>query len=481
MLHSLRMTTPGLIERLASLPTLSGIPHEELAWLAAHGTMEVYEAGTLIAERDKRIEHLWILFSGSVPVSRDTPAGPRRVMEWGPGEVTGRLPYSRMTTAHVDIRLDRTTETLTLHERHVPDMIRACPEFTAYTVHLMVDRAREFKTSELQVEKLASLGRLAAGLAHELNNPASATVRGAVVLREGLSEAEAASRALAAAGLSEASLTKLDGLRAVCLEVPGQGVRSPLEQADRENELEDWLADHGCDPDHAASLAETSVTLEALDGLAREITGDPLGASLRWLAASCTTHSVATDIERTARRIHELVAAVKRFTYMDNLASPDSVDVRVGLRDTVTVLAAKARAKGASIRLDLAPDLPPVRATGGELNQVWMNLIDNALDAIAESGHVEIGAQVEQNRVVVRVTDDGPGIPEEVLSRIFDPFFTTKAPGEGTGLGLDIARRLVSRHRGEIDVESRPGRTMFRVRLVPDVDDPGAAAEGESE
>lgn len=472
------MTPVDLGERLASLPTLSGIPPTELEWLGAHGRLEVFEAGSLMAAAGERIEHLWIILSGAVSVHRDTGAGPRRVIEWGPGEVTGRLPYSRMTVTQVDVHLDSTTETAQIDERHFPEMVHRCPEFTTYTVHMMLDRARSFKTTELQAEKLVSLGRLAAGLAHELNNPASATVRGAAVLREGLSETEAASRALVTSGLPEASLERLEAVRSACIEGQGRGVLSPLEQADREGELEDWLEDHDCDPDHAASLAETPVTLETLDELAGEIHREALATSIRWLAASCATHSVAAEIEGAARRIHELVAAVKRFTYMDNLASAESVDVAAGLRDTITVLAAKARAKGASIQLDVPPDLPPVRATGSELNQVWMNLIDNALDAIPESGHVEIGARRELDRVVVRVIDDGPGIPEDIAARIFDPFFTTKAPGQGTGLGLDIARKLVSRLRGEIDVDSRPGRTEFRVRLVADGGAQGGA-EGE--
>lgn len=466
------MTAADLVARLASLPGISDLPREEWEWLAEHGELRTFEAGSLIARAGDRIEEFWLIVAGRVAVRRETPAGMRRVMEWGPGEVTGRLPYSRMEVTRVDVRLERPTETVAVHERHFPEMVRRCPRFTAYTVHLMLDRARSFKDTELQAEKLVSLGRLAAGLAHELNNPASATVRGAKVLREGLSDSEAASRALFASGLSDASLRRLDEVRSDCLNRAGEGVLSALEQADRENELEDWLARHGCELDCAASLAETPITLEALDELAGELPDEALDPALRWLTATWATHSVAAEIEGAARRIHELVAAVKRFTYMDNLGSSDSVDVERGLRDTITVLTAKARNKGASVRLEVEPDIPSVRGTGGELNQVWMNLLDNALDAIDESGRVEIDVRTELDRVVVRVIDDGPGIPEAVLPRLFDPFFTTKPPGEGTGLGLDTARKLVARHRGEIEVESRPGRTEFRVSLIADADAP---------
>ena len=191
-----------------------------------------------------------------------------------------------------------------------------------------------------------------------------------------------------------------------------------------------------------------------------------LDAALRWIATGCATQALAYDIEHAATRIHDLVAAVKRFTYMDAATGPESIDVSVGLRDTVRVLAAKARDRSASITLDIAPDLPRVHAIGGELNQVWLNLLDNALDAVQPSGHVTLSAGAERDRVVVRVVDDGTGIPADILPRIFDPFFTTKPPGHGTGLGLEIAHQLVRQSNGDIAVQSRPGHTEFRVSFA---------------
>jgi signal transduction histidine kinase len=205
--------------------------------------------------------------------------------------------------------------------------------------------------------------------------------------------------------------------------------------------------------------------LALLDELAAAITGDQLRASLRWVAAGCTVRGLARDIERAASRVHELVGAVKGFTYMDRAASPEPVDLARGLTDTLAVMAAKARGKSASLTVDVPADLPRVRGFGGELNQVWANLVDNALDAVSEGGRVTVTARALGARVVVRVTDDGPGIPPDVKSRIFDPFFTTKPVGMGTGLGLDIVRRLLDRNDGSIDVESAPGRTEFRVGL----------------
>ncbi len=455
-----------LAERLGALPTLSEVPAAELDWLARNGEYVRVGVGETIAVKGVRIELLWIILSGHMSVYRQTPAGRRRVMSWGPGEVTGRLPYSRMTVASADIPMEEPVEGLVVHEGRFPEMVIRCPTFVQHTVGLMVDRARRFKATELQAEKLVSLGRLSAGLAHELNNPASATVRGAARLRDGLADAERAARELFGAGVDEDTLALLEEARTACLEGAGSGILSALEQADREAEIEEWLDEHDCDPGHAGPLSETSVTLDTLDGLAGALPGTTLDAALRWIAASCTTHSVAADIEGAARRIHDLVAAVKRFTYMDNLTAADTVEVGQGLKDTVTVLAAKARGKGASVKVDVADDLPLVRASGSELNQVWMNLIDNALDAIPESGGVEVTARLEAGQVVVRVVDDGPGIPEDAADHIFDPFFSTKGPGQGTGLGLDIARRIVVQNRGGIDFESRPGRTEFRVTLT---------------
>jgi signal transduction histidine kinase len=460
------MTTADLVDRLAKLSNLAEIPREELEWLVAHGSFEVHQAGRVMAEKGKRIERLWIIFSGHISVHVDRGVGPRRVIDWRTGDVTGMLPYSRMKGPPGSNFVEQKSELLEIHEKHFPEMIRQCPAFTAYTVHLMLDRARRFNASDLQDEKMVSLGKLAAGLAHELNNPASATVRGASSLLAGLEEADTASRALGAARLTPEQLESVEQARAACLAERSGGVLSPIERADREDEIADWLRRHECDPDHAERLAGTEVRLEVLDSLAETMSGDTLDAVLRWIAVGCGTHSIAADIERAATRIHDLVASVKGFTQMDSLAGPEAVNVETGLRDTIRVVASKATAKGAAITLDVEPDLPRVHAVGGELNQIWFSLIDNALDAVSESGSIDVSACRELDRVVVRVVDDGPGIPEEIESRIFDPFFTTKPPGEGIGLGLELARRLVRRYRGDIRVESRPGRTEFCVSLA---------------
>jgi signal transduction histidine kinase len=283
----------------------------------------------------------------------DRGGGRRKWMDWHAGDVTGVLPFSRMTTTVGEPVIEKPTEALVLHRDQLPEMIRECPTVTAAMVHTMFDRVRHFSSTDWQDDKMMSLGRLAAGLSHEINNPASAASRGAKLL----------------------------------------------------------------------------------------------------------------DVERATTRIYELVSAVKRFTYMDRPTVAEPSSIARALADTVTVLGAKAKSKAVTVTLDVPADLPLVRVFGGELNQVWSNLIENALDAVAERGKVSVSAGAEKESVVVRVVDDGCGIVGDAKHRIFDPFFTTKPVGQGTGLGLDIARRIVRRHDGQIEFDSEPGHTEFRVIL----------------
>jgi signal transduction histidine kinase len=348
------------------------------------------------------------------------------------------------------------------------EMTQKCPGLTAILVHRMIDRAREFTSNELQNEKMISLGRLSAGLAHELNNPAAAIERSAALFGRRLDDIERATRELCASHLTEAQFDAVDGVRNACAAASEAGVRSPLQQAQREESIADWLEDRGLDAASAEALSETAVTLEALDRLAASVQGPALDAALRWAAAGCSVRRLASEIQDAATRIAGLVLAVKGFTHMDQATIAEPVDLAQSLSNTVAVLKAKARSKAVAVGVELEPDLPRVRGFVGELNQIWGNLIDNALDAVSEKGRVEVVAARHDGRVCVRIADNGSGIPAEIRDRIFDPFFTTKPAGLGTGLGLDIVRRLVQHNDGTIEVESAPGRTEFRVSLPID-------------
>lgn len=458
-----------IVERLSRHRTLEGVPTSELAWLAARGTIMRYEPGDLMLREGDDLTTgamgMMIVLGGRFAVHREGVGGRTRVMEWSDGDVTGLLPFSRMKISQSEVIADTHVETFSLHPKHFPELIRECPGITAACVHTMLDRARVFRANDLQNEKMASLGKLSAGLAHELNNPAAAIARSAKQLGASMAEADRAARALARVGLTPGQLEALDQVREACMRKPRSVSMSALERADREDVITEWLEAHGADDSAADSLAETAVAIEELDALAEHLQGEALDAALDWVAAGCTVRTLAQESERAGARISQLVRAMKRLTHMDRAPVAEPLDLEQGLRDTLLVLGHKARDKSLSLEVDVAPGLPQVMAVGGELEQVWMNLLDNAFDAVDPGGRVSVTAKPEGRFIVVRVLDDGHGIPKEHQRRIFDPFFTTKAPGQGTGLGLDIARAHLERHGGAIDFESRPGRTEFRVTL----------------
>lgn len=470
------MEATDLVNRLAEHKTLGAAPREELAWLAAHGSLRHLGAGEVLTAKSGKVEGLHVVLSGRISISVDHGAGPRKIMEWRAGDVTGLLPYSRLVSPPGDTVAQEPTEVLAVPRDCLREMTRECYEVTAILVHSMLDRARVFNASALQDEKMVSLGKLSAGLAHELNNPASAIERSAALLEDRLEDSERASRTLGAAKLTDSQLTVVDEVRKSCAASSVRGVRSPIEQADREDAMADWLADHDLDTAMAEALADTAVTIEGLDRLAAAVDSPALNTVLGWAAAGCTVRGLAAEIQDAALRISGLVLAIKGFTHMDQAAVAEPVDLVQGLSNTVAVLKSKARAKSAAVDVRVETRLPRVRGFAGELNQIWANLIDNALDAVPDSGHVDVLANREGRRVVVRVVDNGKGIPPEIRNRIFDPFFTTKPMGQGTGLGLDIVRRLVRHNDGEISVESEPGRTEFRVALpLADTDGPGTS------
>jgi signal transduction histidine kinase len=456
---------PDVMARLAAHRAVGSAPPEEHAWLAARGELRGYPVGAVVTPAHEQATELLIYFTGRVVIRGDRGAGSFKIFEWRGGDVGGALPYSRRAVPPADAVAEEPTEVLAVDRALLDELTRDCPAVTATLVHAMVDRARHFTSADLRDEKLLSLGKLAAGLAHELNNPASAVMRSAKTLTEGLGSAEAAARELIAAGLSPEQYAAVESARTACSVSHAGPPLSAVEHAEHEEDLADWLARHGVGEEWAAALAETGVTRETLGALSRSVSGEALVAALRWLSACCLVRALAAEIEGAATRIHDLVAAVKGFSFMDHAPKPEPVDIRRGMADTLQVLGSKTRAKAVTVSMQLPDDLPCVRAVGAELNQVWMNLIDNAIDAVAVGGRVTIAAGQELDRVVVRIIDDGPGIPPEIRGRIFDPFFTTKPVGEGSGLGLDVVRRLLQREDGEVAVDSVPGRTEFQVRL----------------
>jgi len=456
--------TAPMIDRLAALPALADIPRDQLQWLLDHGEIRRDPDGTVYRAIGTDLTGLFLLISGRFSVRVEQGGVEREVREVTEGRTTGHLPYSRMTNPRGYVVADGPVEFLVIALEDLREMTRHCYEFTEACVQEMLARVRVFKAEDKRQEKMAALGRLSAGLAHELNNPASAAARASRELDSARGELVASARALGAAGLEGESARVLASLETAAPE-SGRPALSPLEQAELEDRVAEWLEGHGMDPDLAYALGERGLTLEDLGAAAAVLDAVRLAVVLRYLAADHAVRSLTADVSSATERIHSLVAAVKKHTHMDRAPVAEPVRLEEHLADTVTLMESKASLKGVALELTVEPGLPAVDASVSELNQAWMHLVDNAVDAAQESGRVRIDARCERGVVVVRVVDDGPGIPPEEQERVFDPFFTTKGVGEGRGLGLDVVRTVVLAHRGTVELSSAPGRTEFRVSL----------------
>lgn len=457
------MQPESVVDRLAALPLLQSVPRRELEWLVSRGELRTWAGGTILIGDGAPMDEMWILLAGRAALHQQKGGGSRRLMDAGAGQVIGTLPYSRFQGSPGTVIVEEDLTAVVLHQSHFPTLTRDHPGLTTALVHHMVDRSRNYRSVQLNDERLESLSRLASGFAHELNNPTSAAARTAQSLVALLDEQERSARELAGARLSDAHLAAVDALRNGCRQTAQP--RTALEAADREDDIADWLTRHGLESEAAETLAASDLTMAALEDLARTLPREAVGIAIRWIASGCAARVASRQIEAATARIHDLVDAVKGFTFMDRQGVPEEVDVARGLADTLAMLEGKARAKSATVHLETATSLPRVHGFGSEINQVWEKLLDNALDAVGDQGRVTITATARGDSILIRVADDGPGIPEDIRTRVFDPFFTTKPVGQGTGLGLDMARRIVHLHGGDIAFSTQPGRTVFRVRL----------------
>jgi signal transduction histidine kinase len=454
-----------LVERLLLFDALRAIPRAEVEWLVLHSDHRFHATGEVLLTPNDEAREMIVQLTGRIAVYFGHGAGRRHVAESRAGSITGLLPFSRLKSPPADVLVEEAAEIVAMDKREFPALIRECPALIASLVHNMLDRARRFAAADWQDEKAISLGRLASGLAHELNNPASAASSGARRLVTVLRDVARAAHAVGLLALSSEQRALVLRVVAQCQSHECTRVRTPIDSADLDERYEKWLSAHGAPEELSILLERGEVPFETLDELARALDSDALSAALEWIALSASAAALTAEVERATHRIHDVVAAVRDFTHMDRPAVRAPVEVARGLTETIEVLRSKADAKDVLLTLQIAEALPRVSAVAPDLNQVWANLIDNAIDAAPRSGHILVRARCEGPTVVVSVTDDGTGISEEVQPRIFDPFFTTKEVGKGIGLGLDIVRRTVRNFSGEVEFESRPAHTEFRVRL----------------
>jgi signal transduction histidine kinase len=404
-----------------------------------------------------------VVLEGQLQV-RGELAGETVVLPFEAGAVTGVLPFSRMKQSVLTGRAVTEARILKFPSAKFPEMIQKMPELTQRLVGVMSDRIREVTRLEQQRDRLAALGKLSAGLAHELNNPASAAKRATSLLRDALTRIKAAVQELGKHQLTAAQKSEIEKLEASFLQ-PEETPLDALAVSDLEDQIDSLLRSHGQDDlwQLAGDLARRGVKPEVLESLFATLDADVARAALVRIAASVEIANLLIEIESSTSRISDLVRAVKEYTYMDQTQA-QSVDIVKGLENTLTILNHKLK-RGVTVKREYQKIPLLVNSFGSELNQVWTNLIDNAIDAMGGKGELIIRTYRDDNCVAVEIADNGPGISPEILPHIFEPFFTTKGVGEGTGLGLDTVQRIIKKHRGSINVASKPGNTCFQVLL----------------
>ena len=453
-------------DELRPLAIFEGLREWQLAWFCENGEGIELAPGDRMLERGQPADFMFVMVTGTVEGYEEIGGDWLNVATTRPGDVTGMLPYSRMTHYPRYAVATEPSQVLRIDKRQFQQMLGVSLEVGQRLVAMMTDRARGDVRLEQQHERMISLGRLSAGLAHELNNPAAAVRRTADSLSEQLAKLPGLVMGMVRHEVDETSIDAISQLRRLARERQSPAP-SLLEQSAREEELTAWLEGHGAADawEIAATFADARLSVEDLERFAGQVRGAVLADAVAWVEAGLGADHMVTEITSAAGRISELIASIKTYSHMDRSPEHKPTNIREGLDSTLTMLGHRLKKKSIHLARDYQADLPTIPANAGELNQVWTNLIDNAIDAMRESGQLRIEARRDDTSVDVRIIDDGPGIPEDVRRRIFEPFFTTKGVGEGTGLGLDIARRIVKTHRGQIDVQSRPGRTEMCVRL----------------
>jgi signal transduction histidine kinase len=453
---------------LRRLSLFDGLDDAQLADLVAASTEQLTRRGQLLFDEGRPASSWWVLLEGTVALIRQVGTE-ESVLGYmtEPGQWAGGFAaWDEFGVYFATGRAENPGRVLRLDSAELRRLSQQWFPFGLHFIDGLVNTVRRIESTARQREALVALGTLSAGLAHELNNPASAATRAVDALHDTTEQVLSSLARLAAGGITAQEYTALDGLR---LEVSGVGSGLVgLALADREDELSDWLTDHDVDRDWviAPVLAAAGADVGWCERLEAALPATSLAPALEWISASLSTAALVQEVKEATGRVSALVAAVRSYSQMDR-ASLQSTDLVEGL-DSTLVMMAHELGRGITVERHYAPGLPPIEAMAGELNQVWTNLVDNAIDAMGGEGTLTVSARPDEAAgwVVVEIADTGPGMPPEVQAHAFEPFFTTKDVGKGTGLGLDISRRIVvERHSGDIDIESGTGGTLVRVRL----------------
>src|SRR5713226_7494470 len=448
---------------LLRVPVFVDLPDDQIAWFIGQAEELRLKAGDTYFRQGDPADSMFVVLEGQLQ-ARGEIGGETVVIANKPGDVTGVLPFSRMKQFTVGARAVTDARVLRFPSSLFPDLVQKMPVLTRRLVGLMSDRIRETTRIEQQKDRLAGLGKLSAGLAHELNNPASAAKRATSQLREILKRIRDASHDLGRRELTPAQKAEIEKLEASFVQ-RDEPPPDALTISDLEDQIDSLLRSHGQNDlwQLAADLARKNIKPEALESLFSILDADTARAALVRIAASVEVAGLLNEIESSTSRISDLVHAIKEYTYMDQ-APVQNVDIVKGLETTLTILNHKLK-RGIVVQRNYPPVPLLINSFGSELNQVWTNIIDNAIDAMGGKGELRVRAYREVPCLVVEIGDNGPGISAEIKDHIFEPFFTTKGVGEGTGLGLDTVQRIVKKHRGNIQVSSKPGDTRFQVYL----------------